>query len=278
MVDVRRRRARGAAALVALTVASGCRTAVPTPAGEGGVEAQVVHAWDARLAEVVDEAGLVDYAALAADRTALDDYLAWLAEPRGGFNRENDRYGFWINAYNSLVLHSALHAGPPESVLDVPGWLPKPGAAFFLEQTHIVDGRPISLSEIEHERLRMRVYDPRIHGALNCASRSCPPLRAGLYEQRASPDAARRLERQLDEQMSRWLTDPERGVRIEGDTVVFSQIFEWFERDFIAWTPAPDVCAAASAWAPALREPLEAPAAAGCPHRFAPYDWSLNGQ
>ncbi len=272
-MDVRRRSGWRAAAVVALTA---CRSPIAPPEIEAGEERDVVAAWSARLEQVVSEDGLVDYDALEADRGALDAYVAWLAAPRGGFNRENDRYGFWINAYNTLVIYGVLAEGRPASVLDVQGWIPKPGSGFFVERTFTVDGSPISLSEIEHERLRMRVYDPRIHAALNCASRGCPPLRRGLFEQRHGGDGPRRLERELDEQMARWLGDP-RGLVVEDDTVVFSSIFDWFGRDFTAWTPAPDLCSAAAFYArSALRDVLHERGAAGCEHRFAEYDWRLN--
>jgi hypothetical protein len=41
--------------------------------------------------------------------------------------------------------------------------------------------------------------DARVHFALNCAARSCPPLRAGAY-------TAARVSAQLDEQARRYLT------------------------------------------------------------------------
>jgi hypothetical protein len=60
-----------------------------------------------------------------------------------------------------------------------------------------VGRRARSLGEIEHEILRP-LGDPRIHGAIVCASVSCPPLRR-------EPFAAARLDAQLDDQMRRWL-------------------------------------------------------------------------
>jgi hypothetical protein len=227
-------------------------------------------AWDAVLAEVVTEDGLVDYDRLEARRGPLDDYVAWLSRPRGKVSRENPQHAFWLNAYNALVLFAVLEDDRPASVLDVDGWLPKPGSGFFFERAFVVEGTAISLHEIEHERLRGRVMDVRDHAALNCASRSCPPLRASTYR-------LRQLEPQLTEQMGRWIDDDARGVRIEGQEAVFSPIFDWFAHDFAFFTGDGNLCETAARFAsePKAGE-LRKLASEGCPHRFGDYDWALN--
>ena len=147
-----------------------------------------------------------------------------------------------VNAYNAFVLYAVLEDGRPASVMDVDGWLPRPGSGFFLERAFVLDGVPTSLWEIEHERLRGRTMDPRDHAVLNCASASCPPLQAGLYE-------GRRMGPQLDAAMSRWMDDDARGVRIEGDEAVFNPIFSWFAWDFDHFTAGDDICATAAHYA-----------------------------
>jgi hypothetical protein len=66
-------------------------------------------------------------------------------------------------------------------------------------------GRDYSLDMIEHDTIRARgTYDdPRIHFAVNCASVGCPMLREEAY-------VGERLERQLDEQTARFLSDRSR--------------------------------------------------------------------
>ena len=140
----------------------------------------------------------------------------------------------------------------------------------FVDTAFDVGRDRLSLWEIEHERVRRRQEDVRVHAAMNCASRSCPPMMRSVYREKV-------LEAQLDRQMKRWVNDPARGVRIEGGEAVFSAIFDWFSADFHLWTGGVDLCTTAAAYAePELAGGLKALSAAGCPHRFAPYDWRLN--
>lgn len=259
-----------ARALIAglLLVVAGCRTLVGPD--RAPPDADPSDAWDALLQRAVTPDGFVDYDVIAADPEPLDAFVAWLGKPRPKRDREAPRHAWYLNAYNALVIWAVLHDGRPASVRDVRGWLPAPGAGFFVERAFLLDGHPTSLHEIEHEWLRGRVMDARDHAALNCASRSCPPLRAGLY----TPDG---LGEQLDAQMARWLADPERGLRVEGDTLVLSPIFDWFAWDFAHFTAEPDLCLALAGYAdPPLDAALRAHAATGCRRRFFDYDWALN--
>lgn len=228
--------------------------------------------WNATLERAVTDDGLVDYDVLLQRRESLDAYVAHLALPRSSAP-SNARHAFWINAYNALTLYAVLENGLPAtdaSVMSVRNFAPVDGVGFFIEQAFIVDGYPISLWEIEHERLRMRTMDIRDHAALNCGSASCPPLRASMYEQNG-------LNRQLDEQMRRWINDPDRGVRVEDDEVVFSAIFEMYATDFHNFTAGDDLCTTARRYAQEpLKSALKALSDAGCPHRFVEFDWSLN--
>jgi|GEM_PF-3320645 hypothetical protein len=62
------------------------------------------------------------------------------------------------------------------------GWLPL--AAFrerFIPLRALGGEKKLSLGQVEHEQLRERLKDPRIHFAIVCASRSCPKLRGEAY-------------------------------------------------------------------------------------------------
>ena len=69
--------------------------------------------------------------------------------------------------------------------------------------------------------------DPRIHFAVNCAARSCPPLRNEAY-------VPERLDDQLDEAVRNLVGNPEH-FRIEregGTTVRLNKVLDWFGDDF----------------------------------------------
>ncbi len=228
-------------------------------------------AWNSVLGLVVTPEGLVDYDRLERNRQALDEYVAWVGTPKAVPGRPDERLAFSLNAYNALVLFAVLEDGRPASVHDVPGRLfSKPGAGFFVERQFAVGNDLLSLYELEHERIRGRSQDYRVHGALNCASRSCPPLGSELF-------TGADLDAQLDVAMRRFVEDPERGVTVEEGTAVFSPIFDWYARDFTVWTVGKDLCAVAAKHARGpLASDLSALSKQGCPHRFRAYDWSLN--
>ncbi len=121
-----------------------------------------------------------------------------------------------INAYNALTIRWILANYPVASIwrTDNP----------FQAARHVLNGRKISLDDIEAE-LR-RTGDARIHAALVCAARSCPPLRAEAY-------TGPRVDAQLDDNTRQWLAAgglnqffPEKHM------ARVSMIFKWYRGDF----------------------------------------------
>ena len=256
--------------MVIALLLGGCRTSMGPPDGTAALDAP--YDWQDLLYEVVTPDGLVNYDLLEERREVLDQYVLWLADELNWSGKmTKDRHGAYLNAYNALVLYQVLERDRPASVLEPRRLLPVDGAAFFLETQFKVGHEWLSLSEIEHERVRQKELDIRDHAALNCASRSCPPLRNELYHSKQSL-----LRAQLDDQMTRWVMS-DRGVRIEDGVVVFNPIFDWYARDFHFWTAGRDLCDIAASYATGgLARELAALSDLGCPHRFFEYDWSLN--
>jgi len=214
-------------------------------------------AWETSLQAAVQDDGFVDYESLRSDPAPLDRYVAWLAQPQELSGDE--LFAHRINAYNAFTLAGVLDNWPLESVRDVRvGLLGFGGAGFFTGLRFKLDGTWTSLKALEDDQLRATFDDPRVHGAINCASAGCPPLRDGLF-------TAEGLDSELDEAMTRFV---ETRVRLDGDEAVFSEIFDWFEDDFRLDTPCH--------YAAQYDETYAALAEADCPHRFEPYDWSLN--
>jgi hypothetical protein len=173
---------------------------------------------------------LVDYAALKEHRGALDRAVAELASPAAAqepnWTREQ-RMAFWINAYNAFTLrvivdHYPIRAGwftlqPRNSIRQIDG--------VWTELTWEAGGRTVTLDDIEHRILRPTFGDARIHFAVNCASMSCPPLADRPYR-------AESLDTQLDGAARTYLASAE-GLRIDGDTLRVSRIFDWYGEDFV---------------------------------------------
>ena len=247
-----------------------CSTSVPTPQAP---RHDPTAAWESLLGRIVTPEGLVRYDLLQADSGPLQQFIGWLAvhgPETDGFRLldDNRRLAWHLNAYNAFVLWGVLQhssSGLLHSVNDVPG--------FFWKFDFGQDGERISLFSYETRVILPTYQEPLAHGALNCASRSCPPLRAELY-------SATNLQEQLEDQMRRWVDspDPTRAAVSWDDTLhqfAFSQIFDWYSRDFRDWGAADDPCRAVRAYATGdLKERLLSHP--DCPHTFYPYDWSLN--
>jgi hypothetical protein len=222
-------------------------------------------AWTAILQRWVTD-GFVAYAALQREgRAPLQAYLdalsATCAEDYETWSREQ-RLAFWINAYNAFTVQLILDHYPVASIRKI-GWLP--GAAFrkkFIPMPELKGGA-VSLNDVEHDTLRKDFREPRIHFALVCAARGCPPLRSEAY--RASD-----LDRQLDEQARTFLRDTRKNrFDAAANTLYLSPIFDWFRADFEAVAGSPPAYAARY---------LDDPRAGGRDVRieFTEYDWSLN--
>ena len=140
--------------------------------------------------------------------------------PLARLQTDEERLAFYINAYNVFAIKMVLDHWPLESIKDA-------GSLFtsvWKKPVGFIDGKQVSLHEIEHEILR-KMAEPRIHMAIVCASVSCPDLRDEAY-------TAATLDKQLDEQSAQFLSNDKKGLRLDGDEILVSRIFDWFEKDF----------------------------------------------
>jgi Protein of unknown function, DUF547 len=189
-------------------------------------------AWTAVLARCV-QGERFDYAALSASRAPLDEYLLQLrgvrAEDFATWTREQ-RFAFWINAYNAFTMHIVLTRYPVKSILSIGSEEEPVWEKAFIPLGHLIgeaEAAPLSLDALENRILRPQFEDARVHAALQRAAESGPPLRADAFQ-------AELLERQLDQQARAWLSDPRlnRFDRGRGQ-IEISTLFDWREQDFV---------------------------------------------
>lgn len=110
------------------------------------------------------------------------------------------------NAYNAFTLKLILTKYPDLTSIREPGSLLR---SPWQRTDFELPGQMRSLDWIEHERLRPRHGDARVHFAVNCASLGCPALRPEPYLG-ARLDA--QLDAQLDDQMQRFLSETARAT------------------------------------------------------------------
>jgi len=208
--------------------------------------------------------GVVDYGGFRQEEEKLDQYLKVLEKTETTRLTAKQQLAFYINAYNAWTIKLILSAYPGvASIWDLGSRIFKWKSPFRKEIVRI-EGKTMSLDDLEHGIIRPRFKDPRIHFAVNCASKSCPPLLSEPY--RGSV-----LDRQLNQSVRAFLNDPERN-RLEGETLYVSKIFKWFAEDF-----NDDVVAFFLQYADEeLKQRLRA-GKDGLKVKYLDYDWGLNG-
>ena len=172
--------------------------------------------WNSELKKYVDTEGNVNYRVWKKDSKLLETYLANLENnPPIEQWTKNDSLAYFINAYNAITVKLILDNYPLRSIKDliIPWWLKR----FKLRD------EKVTLNFIEHKILR-KMNEPRIHFAINCASKSCPKLQNEAYY-------SHKLENQLDNVTSEFINDQTKN-KINKNNLMLSKIFSWFKDDF----------------------------------------------
>jgi hypothetical protein len=182
--------------------------------------------WDELLRKHVDAQGRVSYKGMRGDAQQLETYLDHLSScaPSSSWSTE-ERLAYWINAYNAFTVKLIIDHYPVNSIKDIrsPFAIPFVNSVWDLAFFKI-NGREMTLNQIEHGILRKEFEEPRIHFAIVCASISCPKLHNEAYE-------SQRLEDQLHARALEFINDPSRNI-LSKDHLELSAIFKWFKGDF----------------------------------------------
>ncbi len=196
---------------------------------------------DLKVRFIDAERGVVHYGSIP-DSEEFERYRD-LARGLRGFDlislKDRDqRLAFWINIYNTAVIHGVIVLGIERSVKEFSG--------FFDRVTYEIGGFYFTLNEMEHGILRgnrrppYRVlkpfskkdprlgfavfpFDPRIHFALVCGARSCPPI--GFYE-------AKEIDFQLQLAAVSFINSPQVNILPRERAILISKIFKWYRVDF----------------------------------------------
>jgi hypothetical protein len=205
--------------------------------------------------------GKVDYAGFKTEEAKLNQYLKVLEKIDPDSLSRDEQYAFYANAYNAWTIKLILSGYPGvTSIKDLGSLVQSP----WKKEIVRIGGEVTSLDHVEHDILRPRYKDPRVHFAINCAAKSCPPLRP-------EPFSGNILDRQLDDSTRSFINDPE-SYRLEDNELYVSRIFKWFSEDFNE-----DVFGFFLKYATGnLKKELEAKSDR-IKVKYLQYDWSLNG-
>lgn len=213
----------------------------------------------------------VDYAKLKQEGAVSQVTKEFAAVTRIEFDTwsKHQQMAFLINAYNAFTVELILTKYPDlHSIKDLGSLFESPWKQDFFTLL----GAQRHLDWIEHEMLRARYQDPRVHTAIVCASIGCPALNSDAYTDS-------KLDQQLNDGMQHFLSDRTRNRYRDGKLEV-SSIFKWFKEDFeqgnAGFTRIEDVFAH---YAEQMTDDPQAQAqirAKSLRITFLDYDWSLN--
>lgn len=237
----------------------GSCTATPT-----STAAPVDHsAWDKLLKKHVNDKGFVNYTAFKKDYDELKKYLDMLSAsaPNNKWTKE-EQLAYWINAYNAFTVQLILDHYPGISTIkDIGSKIKIPFVSDAWTVNFIViGGKKMNLNDIEHGIIRKKFDEPRIHFALVCAAKSCPPLRNEAF-------TADQLDKQLDEQGRDFMNDKAKN-NIRKDKAELSKILTWYGGDFTKKMPMVEWVNKYSTVKIDSKTPIS----------YLDYDWDLNGK
>jgi hypothetical protein len=226
--------------------------------------------WGDLLSKYYDPAKGMDYKGLKAnDKKTLDELRNQMAQVDVGALPRTDQLAYWINLYNISVVNVVVEHYPVASIRDI--------STDFIAHLNVFK-KPaaktrtgtLTLDEVENDKIRDPFKDPRIHFAINCAAKSCPPIRSEPY-------VGSQLSLQLDDQVRTFLNGPN-GVHLEksgGELVIHTtKIMDWFKDDFEKWS-AGRAKFIAKYIAPEKSQQIRA-AVNQISFKFDDYDWKLN--
>jgi hypothetical protein len=162
--------------------------------------------------------GSVRYVKIKNSVSEIEALYQQVGEMKLDGSDDNSKKAFFINAYNVVVIYWVVKHYPLKSPLDDSG--------FFDKVKHKVAGEEMTLNSLEIKKLLTIYKDARVHFALACAAKSCPPLASFAYMPAT-------LDKQLTERASAALNNPG-WIKVKTDQkkVELSKIFDWYKKDF----------------------------------------------
>ncbi|KAL7552898.1 hypothetical protein ACHAWF_016147 [Thalassiosira exigua] len=194
--------------------------------------------WGKLESKHLDENGMVDHSTLRTDEFywKFEEEVCELQKISLRAMNDKTRLAFVINVYNLMIKYAFVKVGIASS---------KTRTSFFSDVSMNVGGDIFSFDDLEHGILRgntrhpyqlskrfgstdsrkelaRKELDPRIHFALNCGARSCPPVKKYTAEE-------------IDEELrlaAMSFCEQESNVDIGQGNLKLSKLLHWYQSDF----------------------------------------------
>lgn len=212
---------------------------------------QLTARWNSFVQKHVKARG-VDYLGVQKDAAELKAFIAGYKDIEIAKADDSTKKAAYINLYNAVMMSNILRHAAAEKIpltsksflalkinsIDVPG-----GNIWNGDYKVVVAGQSVNLDNIEHQLIRgqsvpsrlkalaVKALDPRIHAAVNCAAKSCPPVRQQAYT-KANVDTM------LSENMKAFLSSNRQFSKAGSSKMKANSIVQWYYGDFDDWGKA----------------------------------------
>ena len=194
----------------------------------------------------------------------LSQYLKTLSNLQPTQLNQAQQLAYWINLYNALTVQVVLDHPKKSSIRSMGPLLSfGPWDKAYLT----IEGKPVSLNDIEHRILRPIWQDHRLHFVLNCASIGCPNLSQNAY-------TAGNTEQMLAQAEQTFLQHPRAISFNDAGALTLSSLFDWYLEDFADDESA--LLAYLARQRPDLAQALSSIPVGSNSNIDYFYDWSLN--
>ncbi|MBC8044272.1 MAG: DUF547 domain-containing protein [Rhizobacter sp.] len=172
--------------------------------------------------------GKVDYKGFKGDKQ-FAAYIESLKKVDPYAIDAKERLAYWLNVYNAFTIKVVMDNYPLKSIKDLGEGNLVVGTIFkstVWDRKNVdINGKTYSLNDIENNIIR-KTGDPRVHFAMVCAAKSCPPLRTEAYE-------PSKLNAQLEDQGRTFMAQTSKNrFDFAKKEATISNIFNWFKGDF----------------------------------------------
>ncbi|MGR5420599.1 DUF547 domain-containing protein [Vibrio sp. PNB22_4_1] len=157
----------------------------------------------------------------SADKAKLKHYIQRLTNLNPLQYNQAEQYAYWVNLYNAITVQLILDNYPVKSITKLGGLF---SFGPWGDDVVVINGKVLTLNDIEHRILRPIWNDSRTHYAVNCASLGCPNLQTQAF----TADNTQAL---LNSAAKAFINS-RKGVSVQGNTAQLSSLYDWFADDF----------------------------------------------
>lgn len=162
--------------------------------------------------------GKVNYKGINTNKSDLDVLVTFIGTKQK-FATPSEEKAFYLNSYNILVIKGIINNYPTKGPMEIAG--------FFDKKSYTINGSNLTLNNIENDIVRKKFNDARIHFALVCGAKSCPPIQSYAFKPEKLDSQLELVTRQSIQNSNFTKID------LKNKKASVSMLFNWYKDDFV---------------------------------------------